>query len=216
MKRGFNDRLFALCYPYVMCAQETGGLQETRSKLVAQAHGRTLEIGAGSGFNLAHYTGAVTELVISEPSPYMMRHLQRKLSESPPSVGSWELVQAGVEELPFPDNSFDSVVATFVHCTIPDSPAAMLEINRLLRPDGLYLFLEHVRARRGTVRGLLQDLVARPHQCVCAGCYPNRDTEATLQVSPLAVQVLEHAAMPWSWVWPVRPMILGQARAVAP
>jgi SAM-dependent methyltransferase len=213
-RRGLNERLFALWYPWGMAVSEYSGQQETRGRLVGQAHGRTLEIGAGNGYNLPHYTEKVTELVVTEPSPYMMTHLERRMAKEPPPVGSWELMRLGAEELPFADDSFDTVVATFVHCTIPDPAAALREIDRVLRPGGRYLFLEHVRARRGTLLGRFQDLVERPHRYVCAGCYPNRDTEAALGASPLTVEELEHGTMPKSFV-SVRPTILGSARAVA-
>lgn len=212
MLEKLSARLFALWYPLAMHYTEIYGQQETRHRLVGQAYGRTLEIGAGSGYNLAHYTSAVTELIVSEPSPFMLRLLERKLTASAPPVGSWQLEQAGAERLPYPDDSFDTVVGTLVHCTIPDSAAAMREINRVLRPGGQYLFLEHVRARPGTARGRIQDLLVGPHRWICAGCYPNRDTESTLAASPLAVEVLEHGTMPRA-PFTLRPTIVGKANA---
>ena len=117
---GLNERLFALWYPIVVERAERAGQRQTRRELIARASGRTLEIGAGSGLNVAHYTPAVTELVVSEPSPHMLAHLRSALEDAPPPVGSWKLVEAGAEQLPFEDDSFDTVVGTFVLCTIPD------------------------------------------------------------------------------------------------
>ncbi|XRQ09180.1 class I SAM-dependent methyltransferase [Actinomadura welshii] len=211
-RSGLNERLFALWYPWGMGVSEINGQRETRERLVGQARGRTLEIGAGNGYNLPHYTADVTELVVTEPSPYMMRHLERRMAEEPPPVGGWELMEIGAERLPFPDDSFDTVVATFVHCTIPSPEAALREIDRVLRPGGRYLFLEHVRAGKGTVLGRFQDLIQRPHRYVCAGCYPNRDIEAALRASALTVERLEHGTMPRAFI-SVRPTILGSARA---
>ena len=79
-----------------------------RAQLVADARGRTLEIGAGSGLNLAHYPERVTELVLSEPSLHMLEQLRSQIRVQPPRVSSWELVQAGAEGLPFDNGSFDS------------------------------------------------------------------------------------------------------------
>ena len=70
---GLNERLFALWYPIVVERAERAGQRATRRELLARASGRTLEVGAGSGLNLPHYTPAVTELVVSEPSPHMLR-----------------------------------------------------------------------------------------------------------------------------------------------
>jgi ubiquinone/menaquinone biosynthesis C-methylase UbiE len=193
---------------------EIAGQAEIRHRLIEGAHGRTLEIGAGSGENVAHYTSAVTELIVSDYSPYMLRLLERKMAASPPSVSSWQLEQAGAEQLPYPDDSFDTVVATYVHCSIPDPLAAMREINRVLRPGGQYLFLEHVRFPKGTRNGWLQDLIAVPHVWIFDGCRPNRDTETTLRTSPLAVEELEHGTMPKAAFF-VRPIILGRARVAA-
>jgi ubiquinone/menaquinone biosynthesis C-methylase UbiE len=209
---GLNERLFALWYPVVAERSERAGQRETRRELVAQASGRTLEIGAGSGLNLPHYTAAVTELVVSEPGPHMLTHLRSSLAENPPPVGSWKLVEVGGERLPFEDGSFDTVVATFVMCTIPDPRRAFAEIARVLKPGGRYLFLEHVHAGEGTVLGRFQDMVEVPHRYIAAGCYPNRRTEELLAKSPLQVERLEHGRQPRA-IATVRPTILGSAVA---
>jgi ubiquinone/menaquinone biosynthesis C-methylase UbiE len=210
--RGLNERLFALWYPIVVERSERAGQRETRRELLARASGRTLEVGAGSGLNLPHYTAAVTELVVSEPSPHMLAHLRSELAAHAPPVGSWKLVQAGGEELPFEDSSFDTVVATYVLCTVPDPPRALAEIARVLKPQGRYLFLEHVHAGEGTLLGRVQDLVEVPHRYVAAGCYPNRRTERLLEQSPLRVERLEHGSQPKSSPT-VRPTIIGSAVA---
>jgi len=209
---GLNERLFALWYPVVVERAERAGQRETRRELVAGASGRTLEIGAGSGLNLEHYTAAVTELVVSEPSSHMLTHLRAKLADGPPPVGSWKLVQVGGEELPFEDQSFDTVLATFVMCTIPDPERALAEIARVLKPGGRYLFLEHVHAGEDTLLGRFQDLVELPHRYIAAGCYPNRRTERLLEQSPLQIESVEHGRQPRS-LPTVRPTILGSALA---
>jgi ubiquinone/menaquinone biosynthesis C-methylase UbiE len=210
---GLNERLFALWYPIVCQLAENAGQRKTRAALVAQASGRTLEIGAGSGLNLPHYTERVTELVVSEPSPHMLTHLRTRLESDPPPVGSWKLVQVGGEELPFADGSFDTVVATFVLCTIPDPGRALAEIARILKPGGRYLFLEHVHAGEGTTLGRFQDLVELPHRYIAAGCHPNRRTERLLAESPLRVERCERGAQPRAPAT-VRPTIIGSAVAV--
>jgi ubiquinone/menaquinone biosynthesis C-methylase UbiE len=209
---GINERLFARWYPLVTGLSERAGHRETRERLVGPARGRTLEIGAGSGLNLPHYGPEVTELVISEPSPHMLEHLRSSLDSDPPPVGSWKLVQAGAEELPFADHSFDTVVGTYVHCTIPDPERALAEIARVLAPDGQYLFLEHVHAGEGTLLGRFQDAVEVPHRYIAAGCHPNRRTERLLERSPMTIERIEHGSMPMGFPT-VRPVILGTARA---
>ena len=211
---GLNERLFALYYPRLVAIAENAGQRETRRRLIADADGRTLELGAGSGLNLAHYTPRVTELVVTEPSPHMLAQLRRLLSERPVQAGSCELVQAGAEELPFEDASFDTVVCTYVLCTVPDPSRALAEVGRVLRPGGKLLFLEHVHAGDGTMLGRFQDLVEVPHRYIAAGCHPNRRTEQLLERSPLEVQRLEHGRQPRAPLT-VKPTITGAALKAA-
>jgi len=207
---GLNERFFAWYYPKLVGASERAGQAETRRRLLAGASGRTLEIGAGSGFNLPHYTEAVTELVVSEPSHHMREHLSERLESDPPPVGRWELVDAGAESLPFDDASFDTVTGGFIMCSIPDPVAALDEIARVLKPGGRYIFLEHVHAGEGTKLGRLQDLIEVPHRYFAAGCHPNRRTGELIERSPLDIERLERGEMPRSMP-SVRPTIFGAA-----
>lgn len=204
---GLNERLFACYYPILIGLSERAGEADRRHELLARATGRTLEIGAGGGHNLPHYPQAVTELVITEPSPHMIRHLTAQTGARPRT----ELVQTGAEQLPFDDASFDTVVATFVHCSIPDPGAALAEIARVLRPGGRYLFIEHVRSTDNAWLARFQDLVEVPHRYFAAGCHPNRRTEDLLAASPLTVETLVHEPMPRA-LPTVRPTIRGVAR----
>jgi ubiquinone/menaquinone biosynthesis C-methylase UbiE len=206
-----GKRLFAAFYPRIVGLAENGGQRETRRELISQAAGRTLEIGAGHGLNLPHYGERVSELVISEPSPHMLRRLRRALDGAAPNVGSWSVVATGAEALPFDGASFDTVVCTFVLCTVPDPRRALAEVARVLRPGGRLLFLEHVRARDGTALGRFQDLVAPPHRRLGAGCHPNRRTGQLIEDSSLSVERLEHGRQPRALAT-VRPTIIGSAR----
>ncbi len=208
---GLNERVFAWYYPRLVGLSERAGGAALRARSIGRAEGRTLELGAGSGYNLPHYTPAVTELVISDPSPHMIDLLRARLAGDPPSVGTWDLVQTGAEELPFPDGHFDTVTSAYVHCSIPQPERAMAEIARVLTPGGRYLFLEHVRAEDGSLLARLQDVIEPVHVYAAAGCHPNRRTEQLLHGSQLVVERLEHGAMPRS-LPSVRPVILGSAR----
>jgi ubiquinone/menaquinone biosynthesis C-methylase UbiE len=207
---GLNERFFAWYYPKVVGRAEAAGQAETRRELLAEARGRTLEIGAGSGFNLPHYTDAVTELVLSEPSPHMREHLRERLEADPPPVGSWVLADADAENLPFEDGSFDTVTGGFIMCSIPDPEAALAEIARVLMPGGRYIFLEHVHAGDGTILGRVQDLIEIPHRYIAAGCHPNRRTGQLIEDSPLEVERLERGEQPKAPP-SVKPTILGSA-----
>src|SRR3954452_25441840 len=130
------ERVFAAGYDRFMAGAEKAGLHDMRRELLATARGRTLEIGAGTGANVELYPAAVTELVLAEPAEPMARRLEAKHPQA-------TVVHAPAEELPFEDDSFDTVVSTLVLCTVVDPDRAIGEIARVLKPDGQLLLLEH-------------------------------------------------------------------------
>jgi ubiquinone/menaquinone biosynthesis C-methylase UbiE len=206
-----NERAFAWYYPRLMKLSERAGGASLRARAIGPATGRTLEIGAGNGYNLRHYTRAVTELVITEPSPYMLKQLHKQLAISPPQVTAWKMLSADAEMLPFADASFDTVTGGYIHCTIPSPERAMAEIARVLKPGGRYLFIEHVRARDGSLLARAQDAIEPLHVYLAAGCHPNRRTEQVLQRCELIVEWVEHTTLPAA-IPSVRPVVLGVAR----
>jgi len=150
------ERVFAAGYDRFMATAERADLGARRAALLAEARGRVLELGAGTGVNLPYYGPDVAEVVLLEPSEPMARRLQRKLGARETDVRASEtdlaarvparVVLAPAEALPFPDASFDTVVATLVLCTVTDPERVLAEVERVLTPDGRLLFLEHVRA----------------------------------------------------------------------
>lgn len=205
-----GDRIFAATYDRFMAGTEEAGLAAKRAALLAGAHGATLEIGAGTGVNLDHYPPAVERLVLLEPSPFMAARLRDRVS-SEAGARAVEVVEGGGETLPFGDDSFDTVVATLVLCTIPDPAAALREIARVLKPGGELLFLEHVRSQEAGV-ARWQDRLEKPWGWLGAGCHPNRDTLAALRASPLDVARVDEDKLPKAPPI-VRPLITGAARA---
>jgi ubiquinone/menaquinone biosynthesis C-methylase UbiE len=204
-----GHRIFAALYDLMMRGTERAGLRDMRSELIAQARGRTLELGAGTGLNLSHYTDAVTELVVTEPDPYMARRLRQRIADERTGVASVEVVETPAERLPFEGGSFDSVVSTLVLCSVRDPGAAAAEIARVLKPDGRFLCLEHVRSSHdGLARW--QDRLERPWGWLGAGCHPNRDTAAQLEAAGLSTGDLTSDRLPNAPPI-VRPVIRGAA-----
>jgi ubiquinone/menaquinone biosynthesis C-methylase UbiE len=186
---------------------EDAGLREKRRELLTRARGRTVEIGAGTGVNIGLYPESGVDLVLTEPDAHMRRQLERKLA----ALGRRaEVVEAGGERLPFPDASVDTVVATLAFCTIPDPSRALAEIERVLKPGGCLLFLEHVRSPDPDA-ARWQDRLERPWGWFGRGCHPNRDTLATIESSGLELVDVDHGRI--DKVPPiVRPLIVGEAR----
>jgi len=202
-------RAFARFYDYFFRQMEEGGLREMRRELLSQASGRTLELGAGTGLNHDLYPEAVTDLVLTEPFGPMADQLRKKVAHLPRPV---EVVQAPAEALPFPDDSFDTAALTLVLCTVPDPHAALSEIDRVLKPGGRFLFLEHVRASEPRLAAW-QDRLRRPWLAFGHGCVCNRETLAAIEASPLDVERTESGEIPKA-VPLVKPMLRGSARAL--
>jgi ubiquinone/menaquinone biosynthesis C-methylase UbiE len=200
-------RIFAAGYDRLLRDSERAGLTDMRARLLAGARGRTLEIGAGTGLNVAQYPRDGLELTLIEPSAPMVRRLERRVSELRPDA---RVVAAPAARLPFDDGAFDSVVSTLVLCTVPDQAAALAEIRRVLSGDGQLLFLEHVRSDDPAVTRW-QDRLAPIWRRIGEGCHCNRDTLAGIQAAGFEVDEVEHTRMPKSPAF-LRPMIVGRAR----
>lgn len=208
--------IFAALYDRLLASSEEGGLRAMRAELLGDAMGRTLELGAGTGHNLPHYTDSVTELVLTEPDPHMASRLHDHLAAEPPAPAEVCVVDVGAEELPFDDEAFDTMVATLVLCTVDDPARAAAEIRRVLRPDGRLLYLEHVRSSDGGRLARWQDRVERPWEWIAGGCHPNRPTEATLAGAGLEFETLSRETFPRaSWTPWMKPVIRGTARPAA-
>jgi ubiquinone/menaquinone biosynthesis C-methylase UbiE len=201
--------LFARFYDRMTARAERGGLAEMRRQLLSSASGRVLELGAGTGHNLEHYTDAVTELVLAEPDPHMARLLRERLEREGTAAGNPSVIEAPAEELPFDDGSFDTVVATLVLCTVENPVRAVAEVRRVLVEGGRFLYLEHVRsARPGLARW--QDWFERPWGWVAGGCHPNRATDQLLAGAGFWIDSLERDKLPKAPPI-VRPVIRGVA-----
>jgi SAM-dependent methyltransferase len=204
--RGTWSRFVAATYDPFVALGERRGMDERRRRLLGRARGRVLEIGAGTGLNLAHYPDELEELVLSEPSEPMARHLESRLDRSDVH-GS--VLRACAEALPVATDSIDTVVSTLVLCTVPDPAAALEEIRRVLRPGGRLLFCEHVRADSNRL-ARWQERLAGPWKAFADGCRCNQETLGLIERA-LRITRLERddwRGMPGL----VRPLIVGEAR----
>jgi len=204
-------RMFSALYDRAFEASEEAGLRQMRTELLRQARGRVLELGAGTGLNLELYPREGLEsLTLTEPDPHMTKQLRKRVEEIGAAA---DLVEAGAEDLPFADDSFDTVVVTLVLCTVPDQPAALQEIARVLEPGGQLLFLEHVRSLEpGTAKW--QDRLETPWRFLGDGCHCNRDTVSAISAAGFALGDVERGELPKAPPI-VRPLVRGSALAAS-
>ena len=213
MRPTISQRWTAFAYEPFLWLSEARGMTARRRRLLATARGRVLEIGAGTGLNLAHYGETVDELVLTEPDTAMVRRLRRRAAslahpraERGPSVT--RVVPASAESLPYPDASFDTVVTTLVLCTVPDPVAAIRELRRVTRPGGRLLVIEHVHASDRPALSRWQRRLRSPWASFAAGCRADQDTAGLLADDGWAVGSLERAT--WRGMPPiVHPLLVG-------
>jgi ubiquinone/menaquinone biosynthesis C-methylase UbiE len=204
-------RMFSTLYDRAFEASEEAGLREMRAELLKGARGRVLELGAGTGLNLELYPHeGLDSLTVTEPDPHMFKQLRERAAKV---CAGADLVQAGAEDLPFEDDSFDTAIVTLVLCTVPDQPAALREISRVLNPGGQLLFLEHVRSDHPDL-AKWQDRLEKPWRFLGDGCHCNRDTEAGLKAAGFELSGIEHPTLPKAPPI-VRPMVRGSAQILS-
>ena len=150
-----------------------------KEKLVATAKGKVLEVGVGTGASLPHYPEGV-ELVGIDISPRMLARAEAK---SDCFQGQLTLQAGDVQALDFPDDSFDMVITSCVFCSVTDPIKGFQEINRVLKPDGIGLHLEHVRSKKPVI-GKLMDIL-NPMVVRMMGANINRDTAENIRRSGL-------------------------------
>ncbi len=157
-----------------------------RKELLSKATGSVLELGSGTGINFPLYEKAATVTAI-EPSQHM---IDRSLSKLKQAVVPIEVVQASAEELPFAADSFDTVVATLVFCTIPNPEKAILEMKRVCKSDGEILLFEHVKMQNRFL-SLLQDWLTPAWKKICDGCCLNRNTLDLLKANDIYIMKVQ-------------------------
>jgi len=197
--------LFAMTYDRQIAKAEEAGLRAMRQRLLADAVGQVLEIGAGTGANLSCYGPEVESLTVTEPQVSMVRRLERKVSDRGAAA---KVLRAPAEDLPFNDDAFDAAVSTLVLCGVDDQPRALRELRRVLRPGGRLLFLEHVRSD-DPARARLQDRMNWLNRMLVM-CDCNRSTLSTIEQVGFTVTSLEHTALPKAPKF-VSPAIMGVA-----
>jgi ubiquinone/menaquinone biosynthesis C-methylase UbiE len=164
---------------------------DTRARVVSAAHGRVLEIGAGTGLNFAFYPRDADVTAI-EPAESMRRRAESRLRTAHARI---RIEDARARTLPFPDASFDTVVSTFTLCSVGDLGAALDEIRRVLAPSGALLIAEHCLDPEPSV-ARWQRRIQPLWGAALAGCQLTRDVPSALTQHGFDPRALETFELP--------------------
>lgn len=180
--------------PYVLdLACGIKPVRRQREKIVPKAHGHVLEIGIGTGLNMAHYDPSrVIRIVGLDPALQMHKLAKKRIAQTGLDV---ELLGLTAETIPQPAASFDTVVCTYTLCTIPDPIAALREMRRVLKPGGRLLFCEHGRAPDASVRRW-QDRLTPYWKKIAGGCHMDRDIPTLLREAGFTCESLDTMYLP--------------------
>ena len=130
-----------VCPHLINYAMQMKPFRKQREKVIPFASGRVLEIGIGSGLNFNYYNKEnVAEVFAVEPDEILMEKAKQNAKINNINLN---VQQLKAEELPFDNNSFDTIISTYTMCSIPGLSSAMSEINRVVKPNGKLLFSEH-------------------------------------------------------------------------
>lgn len=157
-------------YDTMMSIFEKGTLGLKRAELVTSAYGHVLEIGSGTGINLKYYDfKQVNHIILSDMRISPMLHERLKGASF-----SYKVQEMIVEDIPFEDNSFDTIVVTLVFCSVSNVQKGLSELRRVLKEDGHLIFIEHVLPDHEPLKGLFN--TATPvWKHIASGCHLNRD-----------------------------------------
>jgi ubiquinone/menaquinone biosynthesis C-methylase UbiE len=153
-----------------------------RRELLAHAAGDVLEVGFGTGLNLPYYPEGVRKLTTVDPNAGMHSLARRRIKKSKVEVDQRVL---GGERLPFDAGTFDCVVSTFTLCSIAEVGEALAEVNRVLRPGGRFLFLEHGLSPEPAVQKW-QRRLNRLEMWLADGCRLDRDIRGLVAAQPFS------------------------------
>jgi ubiquinone/menaquinone biosynthesis C-methylase UbiE len=179
-----NDRLSARI--------EKAFLKSWRRELLKHVYGDVLEIGAGTGANIEHYSDQVTRLVLTEPDKHKRRIMEKKISDK--GLDKVQISDDTAEQIRAEDESFDCVVAFIVFCCVSNPGAALEEIKRVLKRGGYFVFLEHVAAPEGTSTRRWQNRLNPIWRIV--GDNLNRETEEAIITAGFKMREITRESIP--------------------
>ncbi|MBD2731518.1 class I SAM-dependent methyltransferase [Nostoc sp. FACHB-892] len=152
-------------------------LAKYRQELLADITGEVLEIGFGTGLNLPYYPCSIHKITTVDVNPGMNALANKRISDSDIIV---EQLLLSSENLPMPDNTFDSVVSTWTLCSIANVRQALQEVYRVLKPGGRFFFVEHGLSDKPSIQ-VWQHRLTPIQKVVADGCHLNRDIQKLVE-----------------------------------
>jgi ubiquinone/menaquinone biosynthesis C-methylase UbiE len=166
---------------------DTKVTRAARERVCEGLHGGVVEIGFGTGLNARYYPSEVSKVLAVEPSKVCMRLAEPRLAESSTPV---ELAGLTGEHLDLPSEAFDTVLSTWTLCTIPDVDAALSELRRVLKPGGMFHFVEHGHSPDAGV-ARWQRRIEPVSKHIFGGCHITRKIPESIQQAGFVMEQLD-------------------------
>lgn len=179
---------------------------KSKKALFANHPETVVEIGSGAGANM-RYLRKGTKLIAIEPNVHMHTNLQKSADLYGIHLEIKSLIGEAID---LPDSSCDFVISTLVLCTVESPVQCINQIRRILKPSGVFAFVEHVKARDNSLLSFIQNLIHKPWHWFFEGCHTNRDTQYLLETSGFRhLEIQRHSV--YSPFVPIIPQIHGRA-----
>ena len=183
-------------------AMDTKVERAARERICEGLQGQVVEIGFGSGLNVTYYPSEVEKVLAVEPSAVSMRLAQPRIARSSATV---ELAGVDGQRLDLPSEECDAALSTWTLCTIPDLQAALAEIRRVLKPDGVFHFVEHGHAPDANVVRW-QEWLEPLNRRVAGGCHMTRRISDEIERAGFVFQSLDTyyakgVPKPWAYTF---------------
>lgn len=179
--------------PLLSMAMGAKPITYQRKKIVPEASGTVLEIGAGAGHNFPFYDARkVSKVIALEPAAEMVARAKKRLKDTAVPV---EFIGLEAERIPLPDASVDTVLVTYTLCTIPDAATALAGMVRVLKPGGAFLFCEHGAAPDEKV-ARWQRRIEPVWKRIAGGCHLCRPVPDLIKGAGLAIDRMETMYLP--------------------
>lgn len=171
---------------YLRMTMGSDNLRKYRQQVVSDLSGVGLEIGFGFGLNLQFYKN-ISKLYALDPSLEISKQAQKNIKAVDFPV---EQLVVSAEDIPLPDSSVDFVVSTWSICSIPQPEKALKELYRVLKANGVFVFVEHGRAPNFYIH-IIQNFFTPISKSLAGGCHLNRDIESLINNAGFRIIDLE-------------------------